>query len=445
MTYDSVHGGLDELVDWKRGLISGRVFADPDIYEHETEHLFPRTWLYLAHESQLATTGDFVSTFMGADPVLVVRQSDGTVKAMLNACRHRGMSVCRADSGRARTFMCPFHGWSYDAAGTLVNVPNLESGYRDELETSHWGLIGVPRVETYKGLVFGSFEPDLPPLLDYLGDMSWYLDCLLDRRPGGTELIGGVHKIRMHGNWKLIAEQFVGDNYHAGFTHASAMTSWRDSEAGGQGPRNMSASMSAAGRQFSSRQGHGTAGFFLSERALTDALKTMGRDQQLVADYYEATDAEVSKRLGAERARGPSSTAGAVFPNFVYLAAVFGSSMISVCHPKGPDHFEHWRWCIVDSAAPPEVKAAMTRCMHVWPIGLADADDGENWSGVQRSLAGPMVRRQMFNYQMGLGHEGPDPVYPGTITGAPIGEGPQRGFYRRWLEFMTSTDWPTIS
>jgi 3-phenylpropionate/trans-cinnamate dioxygenase alpha subunit len=433
---------LEDLVDWERGLVSGHLFADEGIYRAELERVFLRTWLFLAHESQLDRPGAFVTTSMGTDPVLVVRQSDGSIRAMLNACRHRGMAVCRADSGTARAFTCPFHGWSYERDGALVNVPNLDSGYQGELDRSAWGLVPVARVETYKGLVFGCFDPEVPPLIEYLGDMAWYLDCLLDRREGGTEAIGGIHKIRMHGNWKLVSEQFAGDNYHAGLTHASAMQSWLPP--GTEGPRNFQSAMSAAGRQFTCRQGHGTAGFFLSERALTGALRTMGRDHQLVADYYEATDAEVVNRLGAERAKGPSSTAGCVFPTFTYLAAVFGQSSIGVVHPRGPDHFDFWRLGIVDAAAPPEVKRATVRCLHVWPIGLADADDGENWSSVQTSLAGPMVRRLRFNYQMGAGHEGPDDTYPGIVTASPISENPQRAFYRRWLEFMTSEVWPHL-
>lgn len=103
---------------------------------------------------------------------------------------------------------------------------------------------------------------------------------------------------------------------------------------------------------------------------------------------------------------------------------MFGGSSIGVCHPKGPDHFEFWRWILVDTAAPAEVKAAMSRCFHVWPLGMADPDDGESWSGIQTSMAGP--------------------VYPGTVTPQPVGEGPQRAFYRRWLEFMTSDAWPHI-
>lgn len=432
---------LAKLVDWERGLVAGELFVDPELYQAETEQLFLRTWLFVAHESQLRRSGDFVTTFLGTDPVLAVRQSDGSVKVLLNACRHRGMAVCRADSGNARAFSCPFHGWTYDGAGKLLNVPLHDSAYHGELDRAAWGLIEVRRVESYKGLVFATFCDDAPPLLDYLGDMAWYLDSLVDRREGGTEVIGGVHKIRMHGNWKLISEQFAGDNYHAIFTHASANSAWSQGEIS---PQRFAATMTARGRQFTSRQGHGVAGFFLSSKALTGPLREMTADHRLVADYYDATDAEVASRLGAERSKGPSGTAGLVFPTFTYLGGVFGASSIGVVHPKGVDHFEFWRWCLVDAAAPPAVKAAMARCFHVWPLGLADSDDGESWSGIQTQMAGPMVRRQLYNYQMGLGHEGADPVYPGVITGQPVGEANQRAFYRRWLEFLTSQAWPAV-
>ncbi|MEZ5407747.1 MAG: SRPBCC family protein [Acidimicrobiales bacterium] len=446
---------LEELVRWREGLVSGEIFVDPGIHRQETERVFPRAWSYLVHESQLRQAGDFVTTFIGADPVLVARQRDGSIAAMLNSCRHRGMAVCRADAGHTRAFTCPFHGWTYDEAGRLINVPNLENGYRGQLDTSAWGLTPVPRVESYKGLVFATFSPDAPSLVDYLGEMAWYLDCLVDRREGGSEVTGGVHKIRMHGNWKLIAEQFAGDNYHAGITHASAAGALADrppaEESAPESPAarramQFTAAMARPGRQFSHRQGHGVAGFFTSDKALTGGLRQMARDQEVVADYYDATDAEVANRLGAERAKGPSGTAGLVFPTFIYLAGVFGASTIGVAHPVGPEHFELWRWCLVDAAAPPEVKAAMVRCHAVWPLGLADADDGENWSAVQAALQGPMARRQLFNYQMGLGLAGPDPVYPGTVSPEPIGEEPQRAFYRRWLEYMTTPDtWPAVA
>jgi phenylpropionate dioxygenase-like ring-hydroxylating dioxygenase large terminal subunit len=442
----SVVDHLSDLVDWERGLISAEIFHDADVFELESQRLFLRSWLFLAHESQLKRPGDFFATYMGSDPVLVVRQGDGSIGAFLNACRHRGMRVCRADAGNAKTFTCSYHGWCYDMSGQLVAVPNLEDAYDGSLDMSSWGLVPVARVESYKGLLFGCFDPSAPPLIDHLGDMSWYLDCLVDRREGGVEVVGGVHKMRFKGNWKLAAEQFVGDNYHAGLTHASAFMTWR-AEGGDRGmPSPNGEAPAREGRQFSSRLGHGTAGFYLRQRGMASALKARGPDQDTLAQYHADIAEEIEERLGVDRMRGPMSTAALVFPTFSYLSEIFGNSTIGVWHPKGPDAFEFWRIGLVDAAAPPEVKAAVARVMQIWPFGLADADDGENWGGIGANMAGPMVRRQRFNYQMGLGRDrSDDEHFPGRIGPGPIGELPQRGFYRRWLEFLTEPDWPAVT
>jgi 3-phenylpropionate/trans-cinnamate dioxygenase alpha subunit len=253
--------------------------------------------------------------------------------------------------------------------------------------------------------------------------------------------LGGVYKIRLRGNWKLAAEQFVGDNYHAGITHSSAFRAWQGERDVSRAPR---PGPPPAGRQFSSRLGHGTAGFYLDDAAGAAVRRARGRDEALLARYNEDTMAEAVRRLGAERAGGPATTAGTIFPNCSYLANIFGSSSIGVWHPRGPLAFESWRLGLVDAAAPAEVKQATARMLHVWPIGLADADDGENWSGIGDNLPGPMVQRHAFNFQMGLGHDGDDPVYPGRIGDQWVGELPQRGFYRRWLEFLSCEDWPVI-
>lgn len=428
---------IETLIRPDEGLVSPEIFHDRELFDIESRQLFMRTWLFVGHESQLVKRGDFLSTYMGLNPVLAVRQSDGGVKVMLNACRHRGMKVCRADGGNTRAFTCTFHGWSYGLDGELRNVPMQQAAYGEQLDRGRFGLVQVPRVETYKGLIFANFDDTAPSLLDYLGDMAWYLDALVDRREGGIEVLGGVHKILHRGNWKMGAEQFTGDNYHAFLTHVSAAMSWRDKDA------EADANPLKPGLQFTSRGGHGLAGW--RKNGMDDAPYVPSRDYELVAQYYRDTAAEVRNRLGAERVDGPSMGAGNVFPNFSFLTRVFCHNSIGVWHPVTPDTFQYWRYCVVDKAAPPEVKRAMMNNMHVWPLGVADSDDGENWSEISANLAGPAVRDTALNYQMGIGRARDDhPQFPGTITESYVAEQAHRNFYRRWQEFMTSDKYPVI-
>jgi 3-phenylpropionate/trans-cinnamate dioxygenase subunit alpha len=212
------------LVDAEHGLISRRIFIEPAIYAQELEQIFGRCWLFLCHDSQIPSPGDFFTTAMGEDPVLVVRDSGGTIHAFLNTCRHRGNRLCRADSGNAACFTCAYHGWTYRNDGRLESVPSFQEAYYEELGRAQWGLIPVAQLDSYKGLLFATFDPMAPPLLDYLGEMTWYLDTFFDRREGGIEVIGGVHKWIVPCNWKFPAENFAGDAYHVAWSHLSAIS-----------------------------------------------------------------------------------------------------------------------------------------------------------------------------------------------------------------------------
>jgi 3-phenylpropionate/trans-cinnamate dioxygenase subunit alpha len=434
---------INSYVDFENGLISPHVFSSQEVYELELERLFGRTWLFLAHESQIPKPGDFFSTYMGTDPILVVRQKDKSVKALLNFCRHRGMRVCRADLGNAKAFTCTYHGWAYDTSGKLVNVPNEQDAYHGEIDKSKWGLGEVPRVENYKGFIFGCFDESVPPLEDYLGDMKFYIDFYFDRREGGIEILGGVTKAKIPANWKMAAEQFAGDSYHAQFTHVSNFSVIAPPEMAERRELAEQAKLGAefmlkAGRQFASPFGHGTG--FLSVPSQQSATSTGG--DPIIDTYEKSILPELEARLGTNR-RNSHGLHCTIFPNFSWLNP---ARTLRVWQPKGPDSFEIWSFVFVDKDAPDEVKEAtrwLTQ-MQFGPAGMAEQDDGENWGLISGNLSshGPQVHKMPLNYTMGLGHEGPDDRFPGQISRHLFGESAQRMFYKRWAEFMTSAKWP---
>ncbi len=197
------------------------VYADPALFDLEMERVFGRAWLVLGHESQVKSPGDYFTTRMGREPVVVVKQDNNEIGVLINRCAHRGTMVCAEGRGSTERFVCPYHGWSYDRAGELKSAP-YASGYSKET-LSGLKLKAVPRVAVYRGFLFASLASSGESLESFLGPAKASFDDFVDRAPGGElEVAGGVFKHAYNGNWKLMLENHL-DGAHPAYVHASSV------------------------------------------------------------------------------------------------------------------------------------------------------------------------------------------------------------------------------
>ena len=403
--------------------VDRRLFVDDAVYRLEQARIFAKCWLYLGHESALAETGAFFTTTMGEDPVIVVRDKTDRLRAFLNSCSHRGAKVCRVDSGVATLFRCPYHAWTYSTEGALVAVPRLGPAYGDALDMSQHGLREVAHVESFHGMVFGTWDAEAPSLREYLGDMAFYLELMLSRMDGGTEAIGGVHKWTINVNWKIPSENFAGDHYHVPSTHGAGV------QMGFRSPLTNNGYCIQTGNGHSIGSERGGAQQGTAVKTEYDAFMKQMRSE-LVAKHGEAANAFVPIGVGT------------IFPNMSFLdSARFRS--FRVWHPRGVDRIEAHSWCIVDKALPAELKTAVRRqySLAFGPGGIFEQDDGDIWQSVQDAMRGHIGQQGRFNYQMGLGREAPTterygPPFPGSCSDILMTEANQRGFYRHYAKVM---------
>ena len=199
MTADVTHVRdvlADAVVDDpERGVFRAnrRIFTDEELFELEMTHIFEGNWIYLAHESQVADPGDYFTTAIGRQPVVITRDKSGELHCLINACAHRGAMLCRRKTDNRMTLTCPFHGWTFRNDGALLKVKDPEgAGYPAAFASggSH-DLTRVARFESYRGFLFGSLNPDVGTLAEHLGDTTKVIDMLVDQSPEGLEVLRG--------------------------------------------------------------------------------------------------------------------------------------------------------------------------------------------------------------------------------------------------------------
>ncbi len=198
-----------------------RVYTDPEIFELEMKWIWERQWVFVTHESQLPGPGHYVTAQIGRQPVVAMKNKAGEIGVFINACTHRGTKLCRLTKGHAKLISCPYHGWTYDTGGKLIALKEEAHGaYPPSFDKQALGLARVPCVESYRGFLFASLNPEAPPLREHLGDAVVFIDLLVDQAEHGWELLKGNCSYTYAGNWKLQAENGV-DSYHATTVHAN--------------------------------------------------------------------------------------------------------------------------------------------------------------------------------------------------------------------------------
>lgn len=186
-------------------------YTDEDFYELERTRLFKRSWLYVAHDSELVGRGAFKLCDVVGTSVVLVRGEDAVVRAFHNACRHRGAPVVRGESGTTRMMTCQYHSWSYDLQGSLQVVPEERDFVA--LCREDRGLVPV-RAQCWGGWWFVNLDPEAPDLLAQLDPLP---DLLADVARSPLRVFD-TKSVDLGSNWKIVAEAFL-EVYHARTIH----------------------------------------------------------------------------------------------------------------------------------------------------------------------------------------------------------------------------------
>jgi phenylpropionate dioxygenase-like ring-hydroxylating dioxygenase large terminal subunit len=427
----------DELVQEDR--VHRLIYTDQAIFDAEMTHIFGGTWVYLAHESQIPNPNDYVTAKLGLRPLIMTRDNSGTIRALYNRCTHRGTTLCRWDKGNTRSFQCPYHGWNFFNNGKLRGVPWAD-GYAEKLvQNPKFNLAQVPRVESYRGFIFGTLNLDALPLSEHLGPIKKPIDEWLDRNPGGKVIVCEANRFRFNGNWKLAYDN-SGDGYHVIFSHRSLLDTenrFKDENAKG-----MSYYKSAPDEQPMYIQYMGNGHHFKDKRPNLESRPGGLWDIESLHPGMEHVEQKLRARFG-DRANGILDLAGSepvninVFPNLSLLG-----NHIQVFHPISIGETDTvWYGTKIEDFdgtlgedVLTDINTLRMRTQEGFP-NFGEVDDLTNFEQIQRGMS--CLEDEWIYMHRGLGipnriHE----LLDGTIKGPATDELFMREYIREWKRLM---------
>ncbi len=354
-------------------------FSDPEIFELEMKYIFERTWNFVTLESEIANPHDYITTHIGRTPIVLARDAKGNIGAFINACRHKGATVARMSAGNAKYHVCPYHGWAYDSSGKNVDIKDRKSGfYAPAFDLDNHDLLPVARVGNYRGMIFASLSPDVPPLEEWLGEMRTMLDISIDQGPQGLEFVPGRTTYTFRANWKLQMDNAL-DAYHLTSTHTSFMDVIARRRTG---EGNLEARQydwgtrgSSTGGMYGFANGHSCTWGDHGERIKRPIWPMINDIRQRVGDVR----AEWMLRLRQLN----------VFPNMQINDAA--GVILRVMRPISVDLTEMHSYCLALKGDSAEVRTRRMRQFEDFfnPGGMATPDDTVTYADAQRGFAAP--------------------------------------------------------
>ncbi|MBU4610909.1 Rieske 2Fe-2S domain-containing protein [Achromobacter sp. GG226] len=413
------------------------LFIDPEIHQLEMERLFARTWVYVGHDSQVPNPGDFITTTVGDQPVVMVRHSDKTVRVLHNRCPHKGVQVAGEACGNTgKFFRCPYHAWTFKTDGSPLGVP-LRKGYEhaglDQCEASK-GMAAVQDVHNHRGFVFCRLMPGGESFADFFGDSLSTLDNMVDRSPEGRlEVAGGVLRYTHACNWKMLVDNQT-DTCHPMVAHeSSAGTAVKVWEAAPEGtPKPMAVELFApfvAPYEFFEnmrirvwKNGHGHTG--VSDSLHAAYTPVPGYHESMVAAY------------GEERARAILADVRhntIYFPNIMVKGPI---QTLRVFKPIAADCtlVESWTFRLVGAPDKLLERTLMYNRLINAPTSVVGHDDQEMY---ERSQQGLHSRGREWVNVARLYEPGEEGRENEVTNGT--NEWQMRNQYRAWARYMTET------
>ncbi len=184
-------------------------YTDPALFQLDLETIHYRQWFFAGHDCEIETAGDYFTLQLGAYPVVVLRDRDGSIKAFHNSCRHRGSRVCTAERGRAKRLICPYHQWVYDLDGSLKKARHMG----EDFDTGPFGLKPV-HCESVGGYIFICVGAEAPAWAPFRSEVEPYL---APHRLGEVKVAVETKTVE-RGNWKLVWENNR-ECYHCAANH----------------------------------------------------------------------------------------------------------------------------------------------------------------------------------------------------------------------------------